>query len=478
MPKSVMVTLPGKSPVTLTAGGFCSPCEAQALTAQIQATQATWQINAEQPSADPAWEGPLVFESQMTGDGRYINDGALTWEASQFPMPLRWAPTDVGAHGGAVVIGLINSLERRSGGAVWGQGTIDGSTPEGQRVLAGLANGTIKGVSADLDDMAMEVRVKQEIIDEVNASIEAMMSGEEDDGPVDVANGEKPDENGYTKVHEAASDDEVMYVTQARMRAATLVDIPAFADAYVALVASAAGDVATPELAGHTLVAAGAPVAPPAAWFANPLLDGPTPITFTADGRIFGHIALWGTCHTGYGQCVTPPNSATNYAWFRTGALIADNGQEIPVGHVTLDTGHAGLHLQASAAAAHYDDTGVVAADVAAGEDAYGIYITGALRPDLTDVQLRELRSAPMSGDWRTVGGNLELVHVLGVNMPGFMVPRTKALVASGRTTTLLVPVPALETEIAPAGPSKVDIFAKNAQKLRLAKLAATVKGN
>jgi hypothetical protein len=47
-----------------------------------------------------------------------------------------------------------------------------------------------------------------------------------------------------------------------------------------------------------------------AAWFRNPHLDGPTPLTVTDDGRVYGHLALWGTCHTGFdGVCIEPPHS-------------------------------------------------------------------------------------------------------------------------------------------------------------------------
>lgn len=489
MTRTIQVKLPGQPQSVLIAGGYCSPCVAAELTAQTQAVQKTYfgssgipdgaipTQQASDPSTEARWSGPLVFEGVFTGDGRYIVKDAL--RTADLPMPLRWAPTDVGAHGGAMVVGLIETLTRRDDGSIWGTGYIDTSTEEGQKVAAGLENGTIKGVSADLDDMSMEVRVKQELIDEINLAIKEMMESEpmEDGEDIDIANGEKPNEDGYTKVAEYDVSDEVMYITDARMRAATLVDIPAFAEAYVALIASGVllGDDERMESDQSVLsvLLASAPVNPPAAWFASPKLDGPTPLTFTSDGRVYGHIALWGTCHTGFAsQCVQAPNSATNYAWFRTGALITGEGSEVAVGHITMGTGHADTVLSAGPAVAHYDNTGTAAADVAAGEDAYGIWVSGALRPGITEEQLRTLRSSPMSGDWRTVGGNLELVSILAVNMPGFMVPRTKALVASGRTTTLLSPVPHIAPELEMA-PTKVSIFAKEAQKLRLKKLAA-----
>src|SRR5690606_6433114 len=63
-----------------------------------------------------------------------------------------------------------------------------------------------------------------------------------------------------------------------------------------------------------------------------------------------------------------------------------------------------------------------------------------------TPEQVRESRSAPISGDWRRVGGALELVAALAVNVPGFGVPRLhrrihkdnlESLVASGVVVNL-----------------------------------------
>ena len=167
-----------------------------------------------------------------------------------------------------------------------------------------------------------------------------------------------------------------------------------------------------------------------------------TPLRVTEDGRVYGHLAVWDSCHISHpDDCVSPPQSATGYAYFHTGAVLTADGEEVAVGHLTMNTGHASQEKRALAALAHYDDTGTVAADVRAGEDAYGIWVAGAMRSKLSEEQVRSMRSAPLSGDWRRVNGNLELVAALAVNVPGFPVPRpsgrrsaghTQALVASG----------------------------------------------
>lgn len=170
---------------------------------------------------------------------------------------------------------------------------------------------------------------------------------------------------------------------------------------------------------------------PPRAWYADPRLDAPTPLTVTDDGRVFGHLAVWDTCHVGItGQCVTPPRTATGYALFHTGEVEVDDGTLLPVGKVTLGTGHADPEIGFRAAADHYDNTGAVVATVRAYEDAHGIAVAGSLCPGTDQRLVAALRRSPLSGDWRRVGGTLELIAALAVNVPGFPV-RRPAIVAS-----------------------------------------------
>jgi len=177
---------------------------------------------------------------------------------------------------------------------------------------------------------------------------------------------------------------------------------------------------------------------PPAEWFANPNLLGPSPIVVTEDRRIFGHLATWGVCHIGLDKvCTTAPESMTDYAYFRTGAVLTTEG-DVPVGHITMGTGHAPQRCGAAAAVGHYDNTGFCVADVAAGEDEYGIWVAGIVRPTATELQVYELRSAVLSGDWREMGGHLELVAALAVNVGGFPIPRTSMAASGGRQISLV----------------------------------------
>lgn len=171
-----------------------------------------------------------------------------------------------------------------------------------------------------------------------------------------------------------------------------------------------------------SIIAAGVATRPADA-FKNPEFTGPTPVTIEGD-RIFGHIATWGVCHIGIqDQCVMAPHSSTNYGYYRTGVVHTDEGR-IPVGQITMSTGHASIKASAKDAVAHYDNTGSVVADIAAGEDSFGIWFSGVLRPNLTDDQVAALAASALSGDWRRTASGLELVAALAVNVPGFPIPR------------------------------------------------------
>lgn len=201
----------------------------------------------------------------------------------------------------------------------------------------------------------------------------------------------------------------------------------------------------------------------PAEWFTDPELTAPTPVTVTPEGRVFGHIAVWGTCHTGLGlsvgrgdECTAAPNSPSNYAYYRTGVVDTDQG-EIPVGNLTMGIGHAPERATAGASIAHYDNTKAVVADVVTGEDEYGIWFSGAMRNDLTDDQVRSFKASTLSGDWRLIGGELELVAALAVNVPGFPVPRL-ALAASGGRQTSLIAAGMVKRDEKTVGSVKVDV--------------------
>lgn len=393
--------------------------------------------SGEENSPSGRWEGVIAREGEMTGDGRLIEEGALRWD--ELPIPLRVAFKDVGGHDGAEVCGRIETVERREGGDIYATGAFDLGSAVGAEAFRQVSEQMSNGVSIDTDDVTFRIMAKADMPEPDVAD-----SGNESDTEADP--------EGRVKVAARSSSDELTVIESARLRAATLVAVPAFATARVYAAGQApakpAEDVEPEEgleassepvsQSRDSLTAAAIPTAPPEAWFKDPALTGPTALVVEDDGRVYGHIAAWGTCHIGQiGKCVEPPTSPSNYAYFRTGALQTAEGTSVAVGHLTMGTGHAGPRDSANAAAEHYDNTGTVFADVAAGEDAYGIWVAGSLRPGITAEQVRVARSAPISGDWRTIRGSLELVGALAVNVPGFPVPRPQGLLASGEVRSL-----------------------------------------
>ncbi len=121
----------------------------------------------------------------------------------------------------------------------------------------------------------------------------------------------------------------------------------------------------------------------------------------------------------------------TGYSYFHTGTVKTSEGDLIPTGRLVMGGGHADTRSNAMTAAAHYDHTSMAVADVRVGEDQFGIWVAGALRPDVSPAKVRALRASPLSGDWRRIAGKLELVIGLAVNAPGLPIPRVNGLVAS-----------------------------------------------
>lgn len=423
----------------------CSPCRAGLVAAAT--TLAAPIAAADMPPAEELpqedrlvvnWAGVVGIEGRMTGDGRMIETNALMWDDGA--LPFFHVRVDQGyGHAGKFVVGDIRTLGRRPGGLIWGTGTIDLGCAEAIECARLVGEGLQPGVSMDLDSVSFEIRVRMELLEEEQQV--------EQEGPATAAEDNPVDADGRVTVIAINDGDEVMVTTGARIRGATSVGEPAFSDATIALtdddwkdrIAAAqsalTGDEA-PILASST-----PPVDPPAAWFADPQLDGPTPMVITDEGRVYGHLAEWGTCHTGRpNQCITPPHSGSSYSYFLTGALRTAEGTEVRVGQITMDTSHAPESASAAAAMAHYDNTGLAFADITVGEDAYGVWFSGALRPSVTPEQRRIAYASPVSGDWRTFrrGGGLELMAALCVNVQGFPVPRPAGLVASGQMQSLV----------------------------------------
>lgn len=315
----------------------------------------------------------IIDETHPSSDKREFEPNTVGWR----PLPLtlmglrRNEPE--GGHYKSVVIGAITDIWRQDG-AVFGLGEFIEDDPHSAEYLNLIESGGLQGVSADI--VGSDVRV------------------------VDYGNGD---------VRQRYFGGEIAAVT--------VLPIPAFPDTRIVVTAAAA------------------PTEPPAAWFEKPSDPNiePYALTVDPDGRVHGFAAKFGTCHIGRPGCRTAPLSNCNYKFFRIGATRTQEGTIVPTGAITLGTGHASISLNARAAAEHYDHTGAAVADVAVYDLPQGIFFTGALRPGVSPERVREFSGSGVSGDWRTIGGNLEMVGLLAVNTPGFPVARSEyALVAAG----------------------------------------------
>lgn len=364
-------------------------------------------------ATDLTWTGVLAPEGVTTGDKRKFAAGSIVWLNT--PAVLKAMFADKPGHDESVPVGLILGIERDAAGLLQAHGTWDISENAVEARRQNIA-GLLRGVSVDLDDTEISFEMPD------GTPIEG-------DELWDLALDEEP----------------TLVIDKGRIRAATLWCTPAFVEAYVldSTVADEVPDTSVADAASTPLAVAAsalyaaatkpAATAAPAAAFADPGLTEPTCLTVTPEGRVFGHLATWGTCHIGIdGACVTPPNSQTDYAYFATGMYQTADGEVLPVGAITMGTGHADLALGWRPTADHYDDTGTAAAYINIGEDGIGIWFAGVLSELLPKAQREALaRTGSISGDWRGIGGNLELVAALAVNVPGFPIPRVASRVAS-----------------------------------------------
>jgi hypothetical protein len=367
---------------------------------------------------------PLVIpEDTDSGDGRKFKKNAITFR--DLPLPLMWQIKTGDGHSGSVVVGRIDYMERTERGIGNAYGFFDTSA-YAREVERLIKNGFVKGVSADMDKFE---------------------ATEEEEGEEAEINEAKSSKKTMGK--------ERITINKARVMGITIVPKPAFQECMIFLDSEQqttnpqeetvledgiyvddVDELDASSLVACAFVAGAIPVTPPADWFENPKLSGPTPLTIDDDGRVYGHIAAWQTNHIGLPFGTKPPRSRTNYSYFHTGVIKTDAGISVPVGQLTLAGGHASLEASAQEAVKHYDDTASAFADVHAGEDQYGIWVSGGLRPGTTPEQIRAARASAPSGDWRPIRGSLELVAVCQVNVPGF--PIARARVASGSVMALV----------------------------------------
>ncbi|AMD42753.1 capsid maturation protease and MuF-like fusion protein [Streptomyces phage Xkcd426] len=225
-----------------------------------------------------AWSTPgttaLAFENQQTGDGRVFSPGALYWSGAG-PWPLQYADEMMGGHDGAQLAGAINTLGR-DGDRIPGSGVLYLTQPAGAEAAMLLAQNAPLGVSVDLDDVDIEMvdatpggteryqakllrasllptedggwfLVGDTVPDMAASGTTTTIASQrvhvivDADGTVPgtlldlVAAAGDPDASDGVVLDSQRAGDFLLRITRGRVRGATLVTIPAYADARIVL---------------------------------------------------------------------------------------------------------------------------------------------------------------------------------------------------------------------------------------------------
>ncbi|MFF3665458.1 phage minor head protein [Microtetraspora malaysiensis] len=419
------------------------------------------------------WSTPgdtaLAFEDQETGDGRIFAPRALYWDGESWP--LQYAPKMNGGHSGAVLVGEIQQVNR-VGGRITGTGVVYGQDA-GLDVIQLLDQAAPLGVSVDLDDVDVEfvdrrppeVRAPEAGDDGVvllaslkQASVMMLPDGgwsvratqvvewtTGDKGVVNAtglraaltaaglltaAAGDGDDKPGEVLFAEQAGDF-VMRITRARLRGATLVTVPAFANACITLDPpdpgehSIAASDGLDELTASALAGFQAMPRPPASWFREPtaaeLPPGSGGVHY-ANGRIYGWVAQAGVPHEGYpGRNLTIESlgDIDTTAFLRTWFEL-DDGSRVRVGAFTMNAPHHRDGAECESSACQFDDTRTVAGIVTVGMNAGGMWFSGAAAPWLSDWDRMVFQACQPSYHMRQeAGGRWALRAVLSVPVPG-----------------------------------------------------------
>lgn len=338
--------------------------------------------------------GPIVTEGEYTGDGRRFMPNSLYWDDGRIPIIF---DREEGDHSGATV-GYIET-QWRDGADIRGQGYLSASDDPTTVALvnraAELLDEGAVGVSVGVDSPRGHADIDLTAWDEVEG------------------------EDGNLRIP-INYDDVTLTFTSARIRHLAIVDTPAFAGAHLTRLPQTGALVAAASMSKDWM-------------FDDPKFGVPgvddrlkydpgngkwsCPPTIRGD-HYFGHVAPWGVCLRGQpGRCVTPPDA--NLEAFMRHYAGAAGGRR--TGVVQVAGSHADIGVGVMAAQKHYDNTGVAAADVRVGRDAYGVWFSGMIRPDATNEQRYALGASDVSGHWEMdLQGRPELVGLPAVNVGGF----------------------------------------------------------
>lgn len=489
-----------------------------------------------------SWEGVLAVEGSPTGDGRQFNVGALTW--AELPIPLLWQKQVIGeGHMGQVTAGNITEIWR-DGNQIRGRGNFDLNGTDGQEAYRQVREGFLKGLSIDPDSISeadIEYvypegaeneamgdgllfgpmpeltifhagRIRATTLVQIPAFVEAglwLTDGQQLTTSLAVSGG--VDETHYSGYSDEPWDADAQQAKLARLmpletaysafafisgareltvargqgvflhheidesgkpgvanitactagiaaiNADTTLDFTTRVAAYEHLAAHirSAGLVPLPLANAKTLVAATHTIqisdVPPAHWFNEPTdVSVHGALTVTDEGRVYGYLAPANVAHRSFGSKSVFVPTNVDYTRFRGRETIVEGGARIATGCITMNCGHASTDglVDGGAAIDHYDNSCSIVASVSVGENARGVWVAGALLPDVTPDQVTRMMACQLSGDWRPLhqpvnGKTYELAGMLLVPVPGFPMARSRpsVQVKDGQLVASAVPV-------------------------------------
>jgi hypothetical protein len=340
----------------------------------------------------------LAKLDQVTYDRRKLmSDGA---GARDLPFAIKFAPktSAMGGHDGADISGALFQITvDPETGVMSGDGFLL-NDENGRKHARYIATGAMRGNSVDLAD----VRARY--------------------------------------VEDFETGDYWVEFTEFKIGTTTGVSIPAFGEATTTvdalteeeLMASLVGDdpmdplvVQVPDefyasIIGEPveeIVASGAQYAPFDAFYRSET-DRPQKIVVDADGNVYGHLAVWDTCHDGYSdKCLRVPRPNDGYASFNQAGPLTERGQ-VETGPIFALGGHRKAKSAPTIEQA-YGGIENAWADVRIIEGRFGPWISGIVRPGTSDEVVYAARASRISGHW--VNGKLKAI--VSVNVPGYEVP-------------------------------------------------------
>jgi hypothetical protein len=355
--------------------------------------------NAEPGQAPPGFYVPVVFDQMLLTDTR-TRDGRMVhgegFETFDLPRSIKAQFKVTGGHDNADIAGRLDEVTVNDDGTVSGRGWLLNDV-YGRRAAFLVKTQAFRGNSVDLSVQDKDVQVN-------------FIEGE--DGMFSI---------------------EYDFV-QSRLAATTLVAEPAFENAGARI--PDGWEVAGAEPLSDAIVAAASEAKPEHAFcfsvvkdrpkakaenFTDPGLTEITPMFVDTDDRVFGHVAAWDEVHLSLG--IPVPRSRTNYAYFANRSVETEDGF-VATGPLVIGGNHADVTLGMNEAVDHYANTCAAWADGCVGEDEYGVWFSGQVRPGTKPETVYAGRASGVSGDWRWVGAGHELISVLSVNTPAYPTPR------------------------------------------------------